>query len=202
MQFRQNLRIELLCIESFMRMRMMDRVFVSESWIHGIVNRGWCCLCDFMTSRHDPRSVNVNSHRSDPFHSGHLGSVCCVWVPQRAQCDALQSVHFSRSDVLSERTLCCSDPSRLPNWFRPCRVTIPLGSHGNVHDRARIKVQSFVEVQLKIKSGSTFAFEFKHSFVSKWNSGSMGMVCTESVSAQLHIQTRLEVPLRVPCTVS
>ena len=73
----------------------------------------------------------------------------------------------------------------------PGRVTI----HAYGHTHARIKVQSFIVVQLKIKPGSTFAFEFKHSFVSKWNSGSMGMVCTESVSAQLHIQTRLEVPL-------
>ena len=120
------------------------------------------------------------------FRSISFGS---LWLPSvtSGASDAVQSFHIGRSDVLSKRRLCCSDPVSFPiGSVTPGCVTIPLGDHANVRDHARIKVQSFVVMQMKIKSRSMFAFEFKHSVVSKRNCGSMSMVCTVCVSVQFH----------------
>ena len=97
-QFCSNLKMGLSCFESSTRMRMINHVSPSALWIRGIVDRGWYCLCDSMIARHGSRSVNVDSHSSDQFHSGHIGSrllrmgsiysECCTSVspPQSVRC--------------------------------------------------------------------------------------------------------------------
>ena len=95
------------------------------------------------------------------FRSISFGS---LWLPSvtSGASDAVQSFHVGRSDVLSKRRLCCSDPVSFPiGSVTPGFVAIPLGDHANVHDHARIKVQSFGAMPMKIKPRSTFAFEFK-----------------------------------------